>query len=194
VSIKFSILTPWLPPRPIRPTIDLINAQTYDNWEHLISIDRLDHAPISSDDPRRKIYPCAEEHRTWGNTCRHNLWGEATGDWILYLDDDDILYPHCLERVAQAIEAEPGKDWGYFDILLGGNHFFHVPPAGGGITGGQVFHKKIGADGTPYRWYDTGNYGGDWDLIYQYFVRVEKEPILIRDCLGELPKHGRGIS
>jgi len=190
--IKFSILTPWLPPRDIQKAIGYINAQTYENWEHLISIDRLGYS-VESDDERRRIYPCEVEHNTWGNTCRHNLWGHATGDWILYLDDDDILYPGCLERVAQAIEAEPDKDWGYFAIYLGPNIFFHPPPiGGGGITGGQVFHKRIGSDGTEYRWHDTVHYGGDWDLVYQYFVRVDKPMISIPDVLGELPKHGRG--
>ena len=121
------------------------------------------------------------------------MWDQATGNWILYLDDDDKLYPNCLEVVANAIVAEPHKEWGYFEILLGPNKFFHYPPAGGGITGGQIFHRKYAINGEELRWYDNGNYGGDWDLIYQRFVKPGREPILIRQILGELPKHGRGV-
>ena len=192
MSIKFSILTPWLPPRlSIHQSIGYVNNQTYQNWEHLISIDRLGFN-LESDDERRKIRPCLVEHNTWGNSCRHNLWAEATGDWILYLDDDDILYPGALAEVAQAIEANPGLDWGYFAIKLGTNKFFNYPPGGGLITGGQIFHRRILLDGSEGRWYDNGNYGADWDLIYQRFVKPERTPILIDKVLGELPKHGVG--
>lgn len=191
-DIKFSILTPWLPPRPsIHKAISYIDNQTYQNWEHLISIDRLGHG-LESNDPRRSIHPCETEHNTWGNTCRHNLWGEATGDWILYLDDDDILYPNCLEEIAKAIAADPDKDWGYFAIKLGTNVFFHNPPGGGLITGGQIFHRKYAMNGEDLRWYDNTNYGADWDHIYQHFVKPERQPILISAVLGELPKHGVG--
>ena len=189
---KFTICTPWLPPRPIRPAIDLINAQTYQDWEHLITIDRLDHAPVETDDPRRRFIPCEVEHNTWGNTCRHNMWEEATGDWIMYLDDDDRLYPNALEEVAKAIEKSPESEWGYFIIKLGPNEFFHYPPAGGGITGGQIFHRKYAHNGEELRWFDNANYGGDWDHIYQHFVKPDRKPILLKKCLGELPKHGRG--
>ncbi len=191
--IKFSVLTPWLPPRQsIHNTIKYIDDQTYQNWEHLITIDRFGHSLESYDD-RRIIIPCEEEHNRWGNPCRHNMWAEATGDWIIYLDDDDILYPGALEVIANSIALEPDKDWGYFQIMLGPNIFFHDPPQGGLITGGQIFHRRVGLDGTEYRWFDTTNMAADWDFIYQYFVRTEKPKILIHSLLGELPKHGKGI-
>lgn len=192
--VNFSIITPWLPPREsIKQNMEYVNAQSYPYWEHLISIDRLgyDNA-ISASDDRRHIIPCGIEHKNWGNACRHNLWEKASGDWIIYLDDDDILYPNALETIAQAIESSPNKDWGYFAIMLGAGKFFHNPPGGGLITGGQVFHRKVGLDGTPFRWYDTTNYAADWDLIYQYFIKDERPPILIDQILGELPKHGKG--
>jgi glycosyltransferase involved in cell wall biosynthesis len=190
--IKFSILTPWLPPRQtIHNTISHIDNQTYQNWEHLITIDRFGHS-LESHDERRRIIPCEEEHKLWGNPCRHNMWAEATGDWIIYLDDDDVLYPGALEIIANAIIGQQDKDWGYFQILLGGNIFFHIPPMGGLITGGQIFHRKVGLDGTEYRWFDTTNMAADWDFVYQYFVAEEKPPILIHSLLGELPQHNLG--
>ena len=34
----------------------------------------------------------------------------ATGDWILFLDSDDILKPNCLERIEQVINKNPDAD------------------------------------------------------------------------------------
>lgn len=191
-KVKFSVITPWLPPRiTIHNTISHIDKQTYQNWEHLIAIDRKEHEPLESSDPRRRIFECNPEHRNWGNRCRYEMWEKATGDWIIYLDDDDILYENCLDRVARWVNDNTTHDWGYFAIKLGAGKFFHYPPQGGLITGGQVFHRKVGLDGAPIRWFDTQNMAADWDLVYQQLM-PRGEPILIDEILGQLPKHGKG--
>lgn len=191
-TMKFSIITPWLPPRKtIHNTIRYIDEQTYGDWEHLIAIDRKDHEPLESSDPRRRIFECDPEHRNWGNRCRYEMWEKATGEWIIYLDDDDILYPNALDRVARWAIGNTSHDWGYFAIKLGNGKFFHYPPQGGLITGGQVFHRRIGLDGTPIRWFDTPNMAADWDLVYQQLI-PRGDPILIDEILGQLPKHGKG--
>lgn len=190
--VKFSILTPWLPNRPsIYTSIECIDNQTYDNWEHLISVDRegftLDVVP----DTRRKIINCVPEHRNWGNGCRHMLWEHATGEWILYLDDDDLLFPNCLEEVAKFVQDNTTHSWGYFSLFLGHFRFFNYPPAGGLITGGQVFHRKHLLNGVDGRWYDNDSYGADWELVSQILM-PSGDPILIEETLGKLPSHSRG--
>lgn len=197
MTVNFTILTPWLPPRKtIKRTIECIDNQTYPHWQHLISVDRFgfEYPTFSTD--KRQIISCPVEHNTWGNECRHMLWDYAAGDWIVYLDDDDILYPNCLERIAAHIEAYPGHEWGYFGIMMNGGFFLHYPPAGGSITGGQIFHRRVLTDGSEARWVNNNAYCGDWETIVKNFFEGDYpkyKPLVIQEFLGEMPKHGVGI-
>lgn len=190
MSTKFTIITPWLPPRhTISRAIECIDSQTYANWEHIVMVD--DPAqPASFCEPqnRRTTVVCSTAHKTYGNTCRAIAWEMATGDWIMYLDDDDILYPNALERVAAHIEENPGYEWGFFAILMYGDRFFNWPEEGR-ITGGQVFHKKT-VSGRPTQWRTDAFYSADWDMISR--ALLPDPPLKIDEILGELPKHHRG--
>lgn len=44
---------------------------------------------------------------------------EATGDWIAFLDGDDVWLPLCLAERWRAIRAHPGVDWLAADIHRG---------------------------------------------------------------------------
>ena len=197
--MKFSIITPWLPPRhTITRAVQCVNDQTYQDWEHIVMIDDpyargtddLINPVYSDADERRKVIRCTENHGHFGNHCRNDAWNYATGDYIFYLDDDDILYPNCLEVVADKIEKD-GTDpnWGYFAILHLGWYFFNYPPRGGLITALQMFHKRV-IDGVEIRWADDEEYGNDWFLIEKYLL--PHQPLLIDECLGDLPKHNLG--
>ncbi len=194
--MKFSVITPWLPPRPlITRAMDCINYQTHDDWQHIIMVDDPEvdfYAEYPQyRDSNRIVVNCPEWHNTFGNKCRHDAWDLVTGDIILYLDDDDILYPNCMETIQRWLEENPTYDWGYFPILKGGGIFFHSPPAGGLITGGQVFHKKTTSDGVDVRWTEQAEYCGDWEFISRCLVHLP--PLLVGDLLGELPEYHHGL-
>lgn len=65
--------------------------------------------------------------RQYGNYQRHIAIDKAKrGNWLLFLDDDDVLLPGALDRVRQAIEAYPDKvlmfrlqSWGYYGVPNG---------------------------------------------------------------------------
>lgn len=190
-SPKFTVITPWLPGRnSIKRASACVDNQDYSNWEHIIMIDnpngRLPEGVKS--DPRRKVINCPEAHKTYGHTCVHDAWEYATGDWIVYLDDDDILYEYCLSTIEAAVRGR-SEEWGYFNILRLGHPFLNIPPACGSITGGQIFHRKYVA-GNPVRWCQVALYEGDWELIER--VLLEHPYITIERLLGALPEHHHG--
>ncbi len=60
--------------------------------------------------PGRFIELTDGPHRDWGHTPRNRHLPDCTGDWILHLDDDDVLAPGalaCLRPVAEAVSS-PG--------------------------------------------------------------------------------------
>lgn len=42
----------------------------------------------------------------------------ATGRYVGFLDDDDVLYPHHLESLITALTQSPDKTWAYADVAL----------------------------------------------------------------------------
>ncbi len=57
---------------------------------------------------------------------RNAAVAEARGEQVLVLDSDNQLYPHCLERLAEALDADPAADFAY-GIL---EQFDYSGPAG----------------------------------------------------------------
>lgn len=128
---RLSIITPTL----CRPTLarlcESIESQTNGDWEHIVKID----VPIVFDTgarklldslkhPQRKFYRCGKKHADYGNTCRWNAFDEATGDYIIYLDDDDVL---AHDRVFEMLEQVTAP-WAIFPIQRCGEFWFHDPP------------------------------------------------------------------
>src|ERR1700691_970430 len=128
----FSIITPTLQRDSLLRCCESINSQTFaDNWQHIVMVDsytierdlieRISH-------PQRIVAGCATSHKNFGNTCRHRAWLFATGQWCLYLDDDNYLADaRILEDLAVALEGIPER-WALFPILRHGSPFFHEPP------------------------------------------------------------------
>ena len=98
-----SIITPtYNCARYIEETIRSVQAQTYQNWEMIISDDcstdntREVIAPYMEQDSRIK-YICNEKNRGAAIT-RNNALRIAKGDWIAFLDSDDLWLPEKLEK------------------------------------------------------------------------------------------------
>ena len=98
-----SIITPtWNCAAFICETIRSIQAQTYQNWELIISDD------CSTDNTKKVIEPYLQEDKRIKYICneknsgaaitRNNALNRATGKWIAFLDSDDLWLPHKLER------------------------------------------------------------------------------------------------
>lgn len=84
-------------------TIDSVVGQTYENWELLIVDDGSNDGSYeyvkSRSDNEKRIKPYQRYRMPKGApTCRNIGLERATGDYIIYLDSDDLLAPHCLQQ------------------------------------------------------------------------------------------------
>jgi teichuronic acid biosynthesis glycosyltransferase TuaG len=103
MNTKVSIITPcYNAERYIAETIESVIAQTYTNWELLITDDcSTDNSRdiikwYTEKDNRIKLF-CLEENSGVANA-RNNSIKEATGRYIAFLDSDDYWYPIKLEE------------------------------------------------------------------------------------------------
>lgn len=98
----------------LREAIESVFAQTYSNWE-LIFWDN------HSTDRSAEIFQSYNDHRCkYFYAPRHTELGEArnqavevtTGDWITFLDCDDILFPDKISQQVKIIKKDVSKSIG----------------------------------------------------------------------------------
>lgn len=86
-------------PQLLREAIESVRAQTYPNWEQIVVSDgpdsRVDALVACCGDPRIRAAHTSR-FPVMGNYQRNYALRYATGEFILYLDDDNIIYPDCL--------------------------------------------------------------------------------------------------
>lgn len=111
---RFSIVMPVWNTRAswLRQAIASVRAQIYDDWELLIADD-------ASDDPacRAVLAGLAGDARMTVTRLAARLGisgasnaalAQARGDWVVFLDHDDVLVPHALAAMACHVAADPG--------------------------------------------------------------------------------------
>lgn len=117
ISVVIPIYRPqisWL-----KDCLESVINQTYQNWE-LILVDDFSDSPQID-----KILTQYSSHlqikiirnpknlnivRTTNIGCQ-----AATGEWIVFFDHDDYLWPNCLSEIASAIESHPKTVFIYTD-------------------------------------------------------------------------------
>ena len=96
-----SIIMPsWNTGKFIAESIESVLAQTYKNWELLIvddcSTDNTDEVVASFKDTRIKYFK--NEKNSGAALTRNRAMREAQGEWIAFLDSDDLWAPNKLEK------------------------------------------------------------------------------------------------
>ena len=96
-----SIIMPsWNTGRFIAESIDCVLAQTYKNWELLIvddcSTDNTDEVIAGYKDDKIKYFK--NEKNSGAALTRNRAMREAQGEWIAFLDSDDLWTPEKLEH------------------------------------------------------------------------------------------------
>lgn len=92
-------------------TLNSVVSQTYRHWECIIVDDGSTDDTLSflasetTKEPRIKYYKRPENRLKGANACRNFGFEQSKGEYILFLDSDDVLASHCLEnRLKSMIE------------------------------------------------------------------------------------------
>lgn len=96
-----SIIMPsWNTGQFISESIDSVLSQSYSNWELIIvddcSTDNTDDIIRHYSDDRIKYYK--NEHNQGAALTRNRAISQAQGEWIAFLDSDDLWMPDKLEK------------------------------------------------------------------------------------------------
>ncbi|UXX81111.1 glycosyltransferase [Reichenbachiella carrageenanivorans] len=95
----------------IAETLQSVLDQTYPTWECLIvddgSIDGT-KAVAQSFIEKDARFKWLERHREpkGAPTCRNIGIEKSKGEYVIFLDSDDLLYPHCIEKRTLIINKE----------------------------------------------------------------------------------------
>lgn len=176
-----SILTPsFNREHLVVETLESVLEQRYPHWEMLVvddgSTDRTREvvAGYAARDSRIRLY-----NRTWepkgACACRNEGVSMCGGDYVMFLDTDDIIEPFCLENRVAAMDGQPDLDFGLFPGLM-----FERTPRDLGLWWNvdkptdelsRQFRQDAIAQGTGVLWRKTSFVGiGMWDkdlLIWQ---------------------------
>lgn len=104
-----SIITPTCGRlQSLNEAIASVDAQLYPHWQHLIisdgtfpGVEQLRHA---NQEPRRQFL-ATPPIRHFGNHQRNVGIFRARGEFLLFLDDDNILYPEALSTMVQGFSS-----------------------------------------------------------------------------------------
>ncbi|MGN9056326.1 glycosyltransferase family 2 protein [Bariatricus sp. HCP28S3_A7] len=121
--MKFSVVVPvYNAEKNIRATIESVRGQSYENWELILVNDGSTDGSgdicneYAGRDARIKPF-----HRENVGVSRSRNFGieTATGDYIIFLDSDDLLVPDALEAYDKKLSAHP------VDLIISGytQHF-----------------------------------------------------------------------
>ncbi len=121
-SLFVSIITPlYNRVTLVGETIDSVIRQTHEHWELLIVDDNstdgsYEYAANRAElEPRIRVFQRHREPKG-APTCRNIGLEQAQGMYILFLDSDDLLAPHCLQQRTQAMQQYSDHDLLVFPI------------------------------------------------------------------------------
>ena len=111
----FDTPVPWL-----REAVDSVLAQVYENWELLLiddgstAADLLGALPALAARDRRIRLVRLESHQGISPALNKGL-DVAEGQWLTFLDHDDVLEPDALFQNVRLLQENPGLDLIYSD-------------------------------------------------------------------------------
>lgn len=119
---KLSIVMPVHDPEPtyLQQAIESVRSQWYPNWQLCICDDASSRPEVVSllefykkDDPRISL--CRREQAGHISAASNAALALAEGDYVVFLDHDDLLAPHALLSFARAICEHPQAEVLYAD-------------------------------------------------------------------------------
>ena len=127
-AVRVSIVTPFLNAGAfVREAIESVLAQTYPHWELLLVDDgSTDDSPaiaqaFAAAHPHRIRYLTHDGHVNKGASASRNLaTGVARGEYVAFLDADDVYLPRKLEEQVPLLDAHPEAG-----MLYGGTEYWY---------------------------------------------------------------------
>lgn len=104
----------------LRTAVDSVFAQTYDDWELIVADDGSEEetrAYLSSLAAQPRVRVLWLAHTANPGAARNAALREARGDYIAFLDSDDLWMPQKLELQLAALRACPSRQWSYTAII-----------------------------------------------------------------------------
>ena len=98
----------------LREALESVLAQTFTDWELIAWDDRSidDSAKIVAEYSDERIRYFLSPDDTPLGRARELAIRQATGEWLAFLDQDDIWLPHKLDKQIALVEDEPGNSIG----------------------------------------------------------------------------------
>ncbi len=193
----FSIIVPCYntPDKYLLPLLESVTSQTYPKWQLCIadgSTDESRRCRIKKmvENDERIIYVDVKENLgIVGNT--NIALNRATGDYVVFLDHDDLLAPAALSEIARVLVWDPSLDLVYSDedkisddgmirqtpffkpdwspeLLLGVNYITHIVAARRSIVD-EIGGLRDGFDGAQ-----------DYDFLLRFTEKTQR--------IGHIPK------
>lgn len=107
----------------ITETLESVIAQTYQNWECIVvddgSTDNTESLlrKLSKKDQRFKFYQRHREPKG-APTCRNIGLEKSNGEYIIFLDSDDLLANFCVDRRVKLFAENPDCDFLVFQTVM----------------------------------------------------------------------------
>lgn len=112
----------------VRETVDSILKQSYSNWECIIVDDHSSDGSwevlqgVKLNDSRFKILKRPLDRKKGGNAARNFAFENSKGDYIQWLDSDDLIHPKKIEIQLEDLKEKSYKtvslsNWEGFDPL-----------------------------------------------------------------------------
>ena len=119
---RFSVITPVHDPDEavLRATIASVVGQTYRDWQLCLVDDgsTLPHVRAVLDDAAASDERIVVQHRAEAGgivAASNDALDMATGEFVAFLDHDDLLHPGALKAISDAIRRHPRVDYLYTD-------------------------------------------------------------------------------
>ena len=134
---KFSVIVPTKDRTELlRRALNSVQNQNYQNYEVFVcgeGYDIGDEQCAESFGDKFSYYflDPLPEFKNWGNIQRNEMVKMCTGDYTIWLDDDNIIYPDYLEYANNTID----KDYGMLIFKIKHNYVGVIPKDIGVVLG-----------------------------------------------------------
>ena len=129
---KFSIIIPVYNVAPyLRECLDSVLAQTFTDWEAICVDDGStdDSCAILDEYAAKDVrFRVVHQPNRGVSAARNAGLDVAIGEWLAFLDGDDIFLPSLLDKVCTTIDAYPSVDMVRYDHFgVGEGHGLEIP-------------------------------------------------------------------